>query len=172
MPPKPLYQLDSLDLSHRAFSLDDIRAVNAQRFEFEQLSAIIHLDPEEGVIVGLREIGSDEFWVRGHIPGNPVFPGVLMVEAAAQLCSFYCRKVVQTEGFYGFGGIDGARFRGTVGPSNRLYLIARGQSVSPNRSRFATQGIVDGKVVFEGSILGIRLRSVSPAESTLDRTTG
>ena len=55
----------------------------------EQLTAIVHVDPEKHLVAGYKDVGNDEFWVRGHMPGYPLMPGVLMCEAAAQLCSYY-----------------------------------------------------------------------------------
>jgi 3-hydroxyacyl-[acyl-carrier-protein] dehydratase len=81
-----------------------------------------------------------------------------MLEAAAQLCSFYIGRHVSNDGFFGFGGIDEVRFRGVVQPGDRLVLIARGITVGLNRSQFATQGVVDGKLVFEAKLLGLRIR--------------
>ena len=74
MAPKLLFDLDSIDLSSVQYSLEEIREMNAQRHEFEQLTAIVKLCPERKMIVGLRDIGHGEFWERGHVPGNPLFP--------------------------------------------------------------------------------------------------
>lgn len=158
MPQKLLFDISQLDPDKALFGIDEIRNVNPHRHEFEQLSGVLLLEPEEKLIVGLRDLRPDEFWTRGHIPGRPLFPGVLMLESAAQLCSFYFGKVVGTDGgFFGFGGIDDVRFRGLVQPGDRLFLVARGKTITPNRSQFETQGIVDGKVVFQATILGIRI---------------
>jgi len=158
MAQKLLYDFTSLNLDHPAYTIDDIRKVNPHRFEFEQLSSVILFSPEQKVIVGLRDVRQDEFWIRGHIPGRPIFPGVLMLEAAAQLCSFYCGNVVGGEGFLGFGAIDEVRFRGTVTPGERLVLMGREKVLTPSRCLFETQGAVNGKVVFGANILGIRIK--------------
>lgn len=164
MPPKLLFDLDSIDLSSVQYSLEEIRELNAQRHEFEQLTAIIKLCPEKKIIVGRRDIGQGEFWERGHIPGSPLFPGVLMIEAAAQLCCAYIRVVQGTDGFYGLGGVDRVRFRRAIPPGTRLYLLATPQrSISGTRSVFMTQGVVDGHVVFEATIFGLRMNPAAGA---------
>lgn len=158
MAQKLLLDLSTVDLETIEHSIDEIRKVNPHRFEFEQLTAIIRFRPAEKLIIGLRAIREDEFWVRGHIPGRPIFPGVLMLEAAAQLCSFYCGNVVSGEGFLGFGAIDDVRFRGTVSPGEKMILLGVERVLTPSRCLFDTQGVVNGKVVFEASILGLRIR--------------
>jgi len=157
MPQKLLYDVSQLNPECVAYSIEEIRKVNPHRHEFEQLTAILLFRPEEKLIVGLREIGHDEFWARGHIPGHPIFPGVLMLEAAAQLGSFYSGKIWQGDGFLGFGGVDEVRFRGIVTPGERLFLIGFAKVVTANRCQFSTQGVVNGKLVFEATILGLRL---------------
>ncbi|HEX9794267.1 MAG TPA: beta-hydroxyacyl-ACP dehydratase, partial [Planctomycetota bacterium] len=63
---------------------------NPQRFEFSQLTSVLHWDRAAKLMVGHRRVRADEFWVRGHIPDRPLFPGVLMIEALAQLASLHC----------------------------------------------------------------------------------
>ena len=158
MPPRLLYDISAIDLEQLQYTLDDIRELNLQRFEFEQLSGVTALNSEEEFIVGVRHVAEDEFWVRGHIPGRPLFPGVLMLEAAAQLCSFYSRKVVGTDGFYGLAGIDEARFRGSVAPGDTLYILGKPQVLTKSRCVFLTQGLVNDRLVFEAKIFGMLLR--------------
>ena len=158
MPAKLLFDLAGIDLERIEYTIEDIRKLNPHRFEFEQVTGIVAFRPEERKIVGLRVVREDEFWVRGHIPGNPVFPGVLMLESAAQVCSFYSGRVVGSAGFLGFGGVDEVRFRGVVRPGGRLYILGVERVLTPNRCQFDTQGVVDGKIVFEAKILGVRIR--------------
>ena len=158
MAQKLLFDVSSIDLERIEHTIEDIRKINPHRYEFEQLTAILRFRPQEKQIVGLRDVRSDEFWVRGHIPGKPVFPGVLMLEAAAQLCSFYCGVVVPGDGFLGFGAIDEVRFRGTVGPGAKMILLGSEKVLTPSRCLFDTQGVVNGKLVFEATILGLRIR--------------
>jgi 3-hydroxyacyl-[acyl-carrier-protein] dehydratase len=158
MAPKLFCDLDRIDPNVVEFSREDIRAVNPQRYEFEQLDSVALYRPEENLIVGVRDIRGDEFWVRGHMPDRPIFPGVLMLESAAQLCSFYCLKTLGAEVVYGFGGADRVRFRKMVSVGDRLLLIGMGEVMTPRRSLFQIQGVVNEKLAFEASILGIALK--------------
>jgi 3-hydroxyacyl-[acyl-carrier-protein] dehydratase len=155
MPPKPLFDLDSLDPSNVVAGSEQIRQCNPQRHEMEHLDGILHLDLDDGVIVGFKDVREDEFWVRGHIPGRPLLPGVLMCEAAAQLCSFYYRQALELGKFLAFGGMQDVKFRGAVVPGDRLMLIARKVDIRPRRAVFSCQGFVDGQMVYEGTIVGM-----------------
>ena len=76
-----------------------VRAVNPHRFEMEMLSAVVLLDPARKLVVGYKDLTAQDFWVRGHMPGYPLFPGVLMCEAAAQLCCYYTTSQKVTDCF-------------------------------------------------------------------------
>src|SRR5437016_4560763 len=89
MPPELHFDLSRLDYNRVLADREQIRRVNLQRFEMEQLTAILHMDTQEQLIIGYKDVEPDEFWVRGHLPGHPLLPGVLMCEAAAQLSSYY-----------------------------------------------------------------------------------
>ena len=155
MTPKFLADLTGIDVDRPVITLEEIRGVNPHRHEMEQLSGILRFDPDNKLIIGYKDVGREEFWVRGHIPGRPLMPGILMVEAAAQLCTFYYKKCIPDDRFLGFGGVDKVKFRGTVLPGDKLILIARNIELRPRRATFECQGVVDGRIVFEGIIIGM-----------------
>src|SRR6185312_8563247 len=129
-----------------------------QRFEMEQLTAIIALDPAKQMIIGYKDVRPDEFWVRGHMPDYALMPGVLMCEAAAQLSSYYCHAIkLYEEGFIGFGGLEDVRFRGQVRPGDRLILVAKAARVHRRQTVFETQGFVENNMVYHGRIIGVPL---------------
>ena len=157
MPPKLLTNIDDIDFSRDQFTIDDIRKYNQQRYEMEHLSGIVKFDLDEGVAVGYKDINDDEFWIRGHVPGRPIMPGVIMCESAAQLCSFYYMKSLPEaeDRFLGFGGMQDVKFRGVVVPGDKLVLIARSIEMKERRAIFDTQGLVNGKMVFQARIIGM-----------------
>lgn len=127
MPPRTfLVDPSRYDLNNVIADIDEIRKYNAQRFEMEQLTAIVFQDLEEGVCVGYKDLAKDDFWTRGHMPGMPLMPGVLMCEAAAQLTSYYTQKndLLPAE-VIGFAGLDQVKFRGIVRPGDRFVIQAK-----------------------------------------------
>jgi 3-hydroxyacyl-[acyl-carrier-protein] dehydratase len=155
MPPQPVVDLSTIDLNKILIDQEGIRKFNPQRYEMEHLDGILHIDPEQGKCVGYKEVREDEFWVRGHIPGRPLLPGVIMIEAAAQLASFYTKYVLKFEGFFGFGGVDEVKFRGTVIPPAKLILAGQALEVRPRRTVCYVQGYLDTRMVFEAKITGM-----------------
>jgi len=146
-----------LDLSRPIAGIDDIRAVNPHRFEMEMITAIVLLDPARKLIVGYKDLTADDFWVRGHMPGFPLLPGVLMSEAAAQLCCYYTvtQKVCDPGVLMGLGGIEETRFLRPVRPGDRLVMVGRGLKVHRRLTRFRTIGYVRGEKVFETTVIGV-----------------
>jgi 3-hydroxyacyl-[acyl-carrier-protein] dehydratase len=158
MPPAPLVDPAAIDTSHVLADREGIRQFNPQRFEMEQLTAIVRLDVEHKLIIGYKDVGHDEFWVRGHMPDYPLMPGVLICEAAAQLSSYYCGKAkLYDSGFIGFGGMEDVRFRGQVRPGDRLVLVGKGTRLHRRQTIFDCQGFVGTNMVFHGRIIGVFL---------------
>jgi 3-hydroxyacyl-[acyl-carrier-protein] dehydratase len=156
MPPEAHFDLAALDLGHIVADQEAIRRVNPQRFEMEHLNAIVHMDKERQLVVGYKDVRADEFWVRGHMPGYPLLPGVIMCEAAAQLCAFFTDVLGLAHGdFIGFGGMESVRFRGMVRPGDRLVLIAKGIRMNRRQTIYNVQGFVGATMVFHGDIIGV-----------------
>jgi len=152
-----LFDLSGIDLNRVVADIQTIRQYNPQRFEMEQLTAIVHEDAEHFRCVGYKDIGRDEFWVRGHMPNMPLMPGVVMLEAIAQMCSYFVQKYdLLGAAMVGFGGLEEVRFRDPVVPGDRMYLLCELDKVRRGRmivSRF--QGVVGTSVVVEGVLKGI-----------------
>ncbi|MCC7474790.1 MAG: beta-hydroxyacyl-ACP dehydratase [Pirellulales bacterium] len=158
MPQKDLIlESSDYDLDHIVADIEEIRRIIPQRFEMEQLTAIVYDDPVKGICAGYKDLTEKEFWVRGHMPGMPLMPGVLMCEAAAQMCSYHSQlhNLLGCE-VVGFGGMDNVRFRGTVVPGDRLVILAQRLQLRVGamiRCRF--QCLVREQLVCEGQLSGI-----------------
>jgi 3-hydroxyacyl-[acyl-carrier-protein] dehydratase len=158
MPPELHFDPSRVDLNHVIADRAAIQQANPQRFEMQQLDAIVYVDPANQLIVGYKDARPDEFWVRGHMPAYPLMPGVLMCEAAAQLCSYYCVTQGLSYGdFIGFGGMDDVRFRSQVRPGDRLVLVAKGIKFRRRQNVFNVQGFVNNAMVFHADIIGIAM---------------
>ncbi|MDA1054794.1 MAG: beta-hydroxyacyl-ACP dehydratase [Planctomycetota bacterium] len=152
-----IIELSKLDFENPVADIEAIRQYNPQRFEMEQLTAVVYEDTEKHICVGYKDITSDEFWVRGHMPRMPLMPGVIMLEAAAQLCSYYVQKLdLLGSPMIGFGGLEDVRFRDPVLPGSRLIIMSELVKLRRGRmliSRF--QGVVGESIAVEGIIKGI-----------------
>jgi len=164
MPTQPLLDLATLDLSRTLFQREDMQRILKQRGRFSLVDGILHLDPKTSeFVVGYLDVRADDWWAKDHIPGRPLFPGVLMVEASAQLGSFdfFQRHPQQHGAFVGFTGIDHTRFRATVEPPCRLYLVGKVNRFRIHGGKvlftYEFQGLVEGKVVFETEVSGMQL---------------
>ena len=158
MPPALLFNLADIDVTAKPiFTVEDIGKENPQRFELQQLDGILWYDKEKYLILGYKDVTHDEFWIRGHIPGRPLMPGVIMIEAAAQLLSFFVKRIYEVDGFIGFLGIESAKFRLPVKLGQRLYLLGHITKISSRKFSADVQGVVDGALIFETSISGMKV---------------
>ncbi len=161
MPAKPLVDLSQINFDTPLYTLEDIHRVNPQRQEFSQLTAVVHVDEEQQLAVGYKDITSSEFWVGGHMPGYPLMPGVIQCECAAQLAGFYARQFDVVDGEYvGFGGMKEVRFRQPIQPECRLDLICQITRVRARKvAYFCFQGFVGSEMVFDGTMIGVGITS-------------
>ena len=165
MPPPLLIDPSAFSAMNLIAEKESIRKANPQRYEMEHLDGILLLDSNKQLIVGYKDVRDDEFWVRGHMPGYPLLPGVLMCESAAQLSSYYCAATNQTNGdFVGFGGMEEVRFRQPVRVGQRLHLVGKALKLTRRQVVFNVQGFVDSTLVFHGNIIGIALMKTDPPQ--------
>jgi len=156
MPPQTLLDIGSVDLSSTVVTREQIYEVIPHRYEFALLDGFCHLDLQTREMVAYKEVRGDDYWVRGHIPGRPLMPGVLMIEASAQMISYFVKVASPHDGFMGFGGVDNVKFRGQVVPGDRLVLVGKMEEIRPGRRAIGVaQGLVNGTMVYEGRITGL-----------------
>jgi 3-hydroxyacyl-[acyl-carrier-protein] dehydratase len=157
MPPPLLFDLTKINLAGKpVFNRDDILKINPQSYEMQQLDGVLWYDKPNMLVLGYKDVTDKEFWIRGHIPGRPLMPGVIMIESAAQLLSYFVRQVLGEHVFIGFASIDSAKFRATVAPGQRLLLLGKITKFKPGRKYDAyIQGMVNDTMVFETEVSGM-----------------
>lgn len=103
-------------------NIEQIKEIIPHRDPFLLIDEVTELEP--GVSVTAKKyIKPDEYWFKGHFPGNPVQPGVLMIEMLAQAGAVCALCLPENRGKIAyFAGIDKARFRGVVKPGDTLEL--------------------------------------------------
>ena len=113
------------------------------------------LEGEEGVrCVAVRTLRDDDFWFAGHFPGNPVMPGVLIVEALAQTATIAVAAAGDIAGKIGlFAGIDKVRFKRVVKPGDTMRLEAEIVAVHGPVGRAKVKATVDGRLACRGELM-------------------
>lgn len=152
-----IFDVADLDFDNPIAGVSEIESLNPQRHEMLQLTAVVGEDFDRKACAAYKDVTDDEFWVRGHMPGMPLMPGVVMLEAAAQLCSYFTQKHdLLGADMVGFGGVDNVRFRDPVLPGDRLILMCQLDRIRRGRMIVARfQGVVRDGLAIEGVIKGI-----------------
>ncbi len=158
MVPSLILDLADVDLDHVQYDTPAVERVNPHRGSMRMLDGVLHVSDDLAEAVAFKDIRHDEFWVPGHIPNRPLFPGVLMIEAAAQLASFLTKLRLgpaDQDAFVGFVGAEGVKFRGQVKPGVRLLVLGKLIEFRRRRSVCLGQGLVQGHLVFEVTVKGM-----------------
>lgn len=147
------------DLGKTIAGIDEIRRFNAQRFEMEQITAIVYENLDDHSGVGYKDLTENEFWVRGHMPGMPILPGIVHCEAAAQMASYFVGRFALMEGeMMGFAGLQDVKFRGIVRPGDRLVIQVKMLKLRKILITAQFMSIVGDDIVSEGIIKGFPLK--------------
>ena len=129
-----------------------IQEVIPHRDPFLLVDRVTELDPEEISIVAQKNITKDEPFLEGHFPGNPIMPGVLIIEALAQtglICLFELKLIDPGAEFF-FTGIEQVKFRRPVVPGDLLELRVKLLKNKRTLWKFEGRAFAGGQIAAEG----------------------
>jgi len=152
-----LFDISQVDLNAVAVSSEVVARLNPQAGDMRHLDHVVWFNEDRSEALGIKRVQPDEFWVAGHIPGRPLLPGVMMIEACAQLCSVQFKIKLSMDAFLGFVRCDEVVFRGQVVPGDTFLMLSKQISTTRRRFESAVQAIVDDKLVFEAKITGMAM---------------
>lgn len=157
---QPLVDLATLDLSQHVVPDAELRECLPHRAEFQLLDGVVHLDRERGIAVGYKDWDENPWWGKGHIPGRPLMPGVLMIEGAAQIATFLVKQLSgwARDRMIGLAGLDDVRIRGQVVPPARVLFVTGNMNLSGRRlAKLTAQVFCNGQMTLETQIMGVML---------------
>jgi 3-hydroxyacyl-[acyl-carrier-protein] dehydratase len=130
----------------------EIMKLLPHRYPFLMVDRIIEIDGDDSAI-GIKNVTANEPQFMGHFPGNPIMPGVLLIEAMAQTAGAICaRKIGGETSLVYFMTIDNARFRRPVVPGDRVEFHVAKQKQRGNIWKFHCDAMVDGQKVAEADV--------------------
>jgi 3-hydroxyacyl-[acyl-carrier-protein] dehydratase len=134
-------------------NIDEIRSIIAHRHPFLLIDKIVELEIGQRA-VGIKNVTINEPYFQGHFPDYPVMPGVLIVEALAQVGAVAMLAKEENKGRLAFfAGIDGCRFRGQVRPGDVLRLEVEITRLKGPIGKGKARALVDGAVVCEAELM-------------------
>jgi beta-hydroxyacyl-ACP dehydratase FabZ len=136
--------------------IKQIQEILPHRYPFLLVDKVIELEPRVR-IVGLKQVTFNEHFFQGHFPDAPVMPGVLQIEALAQVGAILALREFEdrSEKIPFFTGIDKARFRRAVVPGDTLILEVRALRIGNKVQKMWGEAKVNGEITAEAEIMSI-----------------
>lgn len=146
-----------------AMSLAEILEALPHRYPFLMIDRIVDIDADESA-VGIKNVTFNEPIFQGHFPGNPIFPGVLIIEGMAQTAGAIVIKHDSTSGRKNIVlmlGVDNARFRKPAGPGDTIEFHITKMHRRRNVGRYEAKAKVNGTIIAEAEITAMIVEAAS-----------
>lgn len=132
--------------------IEMIQKIMPHRYPMLLVDRIVEVG--ENKVIGIKNVTYNEPFFQGHFEGHPVMPGVLIVEAMAQVAGVYILSNLKKEGFIPFFvGIDNARFRRPVTPGDQLVTEITILKMKGKICKVRAEGKVNGELAAEAELL-------------------
>ncbi len=145
--------VSSRGVAGRALDIDAIREILPHRYPFLLVDRIEELETER--VVGIKNVTVNEPFFAGHFPDYPVMPGVLIIEAMAQVAGVLVLSGIpdRKNKLVLLAGVDGAKFRKPVRPGDQLRMEMKMLRSRASMAKVSGTATVDGTVVAEAEML-------------------
>jgi 3-hydroxyacyl-[acyl-carrier-protein] dehydratase len=134
------------------FNVKEISKILPHRYPFLLVDRIVHMDLEQNVIIGQKNLSINEQFFQGHFPDAPIMPGVLILEALAQTGGILVHQKGYNDRIAVLLSVKNAKFRRPVVPGDVLMLHASGTYIGSKGGRVLAKAMVNDQLAVEAEI--------------------
>ena len=154
---------EAVDIKGKVLDINTIMKIIPHRYPFLLVDRIIEVDEVAKKVTGIKNVTINEPFFQGHFPGHPIMPGVLILEAMAQVAGVCALNIPDNVGKLAyFLSIDNAKFRKPVVPGDTLRIEAQLLKAKLSVMKAHAVAKVDGEVVTEADLMFAFVTPVAP----------